>query len=643
MTQFQALIGEKLGSYRIESVLGSGAMGVVYRATDEKRGRLAAVKVVHGEISQGNKVQQRFKREYEILNKFRHPAIVRNLAWGKFRGTWYIAMEFVQGLTLDTILQERGALPWREVVDLGIQVCDALQYAHSRGVVHRDLKPSNLMITADGKVKLTDFGIAKDLDKTALTATGRTLGTAAYMAPEQIRGTPAVSLKTDLYALGIVLYQMLVGNPPFEGTSAIVLMHLHINEPPRRPSDKVQEIPKALDELVVTLMAKEPVDRPFDALAVEHTLTELRDKAERGAAIAMVWPTPGSAAANPPRAGIPTGAGGARSDSSVTDRPKRKPRKAGPFSTLTGTLFATRSRSGTDESGTTLLSRGILEIAGLLLALVAVGGLIVYLVWPLSQEALYHKAEALMASKRPADRLTARDEYFELLERLPGNPYREQIQKWRDTILVDAAEGRAKYLTAAVETPFSKPNNRAESDFVVAHAVVASATKRHDDPTAVAEWKKLAAQLNPDDVEERGWYLLALKRAAEVENAISDNRLFIEKQSKIADEAFLNGHPEQARAIRDELIKQWKDHPYLEDLIRAIPTTAPPVPAPPSQPSDSTPPPKGGPPPSAQATTQPGDATQPAESPTPASELSKTRDSQPPKEVDQQSFSEFRS
>ncbi len=641
MSQFQALIGEKLGSYRIESVLGSGAMGVVYRATDEKRGRLAAVKVVHGEISQGNKVQQRFKREYEILNKFRHPAIVRNLAWGKFRGTWYIAMEFVQGVTLDTILQERGALPWREVVNLAIQVCNALHYAHERGVVHRDLKPSNLMITTDGKVKLTDFGIAKDLDKTALTATGRTLGTAAYMAPEQIKGTPPVSHKTDLYALGIVLYQMLVGNPPFEGTSAIVLMHCHINEAPRRPSDKVQEIPRALDDLVVALMAKEPVDRPFDAAAVEHALTELRDKAERGAAIAMVWPTPGSAAANPPRAGAPTGAGGGRPDSTVTDRPKRKPRKTGPLSILTSTLFASRSRSGTDESGATRLSRGILEIVGLLLALVAVGGLIVYLVWPLGQEALYHKAEALMASTHRADWLTAVEDCLDPLDRrFPDNPYHEQTQKWRDQILLDEVEGRAAYLASPVETRFSEPKNKAENLFVVAHKGAAAASKQHDDPAAVEQWKKLAGQLNRDDPEERKWYLLALHRAEQVENAIENRRQLVKNQVQMADEAFISGHPEQARAIRKELAEQYADYTYLKDLLPTVPSSAPPpVPGSP----EPAPPPSEAPAPSSPSV-KPSAVAKPVEpAPATSADPAKTRDSPTPIEVDQQSFSEFRS
>src|SRR5271170_3403643 len=162
MSQAQSLVGEKLGSFRIESIVGSGAMGVVYRATNEKNGRVAAVKVVSTEFAQGGKIRDRFEREAEILQQFRHPNIVRFLAVGRFHGTSYIAMEYVQGVTLEKILQDRERLPWREVVELGTQVCDALHYAHERGVVHRDLKPSNLMVTAEGKIKLTDFGIAKD-------------------------------------------------------------------------------------------------------------------------------------------------------------------------------------------------------------------------------------------------------------------------------------------------------------------------------------------------------------------------------------------------------------------------------------------------------------------------------------------------
>ena len=153
----QELIGEKLGSFRLEEILGSGAMGVVYRATQETTGRPAAVKIVHGELAQKGKVFERFEREAEILKQFRHPNIVRCLAWGRFKGTSYFAMEYVEGVTLECLLQDRGELPWREVVDLTIQLCDALQYAHDMSVVHRDLKPSNLMITVDGKLKLPEL------------------------------------------------------------------------------------------------------------------------------------------------------------------------------------------------------------------------------------------------------------------------------------------------------------------------------------------------------------------------------------------------------------------------------------------------------------------------------------------------------
>jgi serine/threonine-protein kinase len=185
-------------------------------------------------------------------------------------------MEYVEGQTLEQILEARGRLQWAAVADLGIQICEALQYAHAHGVVHRDLKPSNLMVNGQGQIKLTDFGIAKDLDAIALTAPGRTLGTAAFMAPEQIRGAPDVSHKTDLYALGLVLYQMLTGKAAFTGATMVGLLQSHLTRPQPRPSAKVRGIPTALDDLVFNLMAKSPADRPQDAKAALLVLTKLR-------------------------------------------------------------------------------------------------------------------------------------------------------------------------------------------------------------------------------------------------------------------------------------------------------------------------------------------------------------------------------
>ena len=416
MSQVQGLIGEKLGSFRIESVLGSGAMGVVYRGTNEKTGRPAAVKVVSAEFAQGGKIRDRFEREAEILQQFRHPSIVRFLAVGRFRGTSYIAMEYIDGVTLEKTISDRGNLPWREVVELGIQICDALHYAHEHGVVHRDLKPSNLMITADGQIKLTDFGIAKDLDATALTATGRTLGTAAYMSPEQIRGTPAVSHKADLYALGVVFYQMLVGKPPFEGSTPVVLMHNHLNEPPPRPSAKIHEIPKALDELIVNLMAKAPADRPWDAAAVGVKLTELRDKVERGAAVAMVWPSSQPGAGKSPKGALAEDSRPAGGGSPASESARKKTRRPGKLSsTASRVASATRPRSP-------WLTRSLLETALLALALVVIGAFIGYWVWPPSAAYLYRQAEALMASPRRADWMTARDAFLTPARRAISRP-----------------------------------------------------------------------------------------------------------------------------------------------------------------------------------------------------------------------------
>jgi eukaryotic-like serine/threonine-protein kinase len=572
MSQAQSLVGEKLGSFRIESVVGSGAMGVVYRATNEKNGRVAAVKVVSAEFAQGGKIRDRFEREAEILQQFRHANIVRFLAVGRFRGTSYLAMEFVDGSTLEKTVAESGGLPWLEVVDLGIQICDALQYAHQHGVVHRDLKPSNLMLAGDGKVKLTDFGIAKDLDATQLTGTGRTLGTAAYMAPEQIRGTPPVSHKTDLYALGVVFYQLLVGRPPFEGSTPVVLMHSHLNEEPPRPSARVHEIPKALDELIVNLMAKSPTDRPWDAAAVGMKLSELREKVNSGARIAMVWPkqTPGQ---KPARGGS-KGTGIAADSSLAGDVPgtttrKKKTRKARTLAGVSG-----KDRTEVD-SRSSWLSRTVLETGLLVGALLAIGAFIAYRVWPAGAEYLYRQAETLMASSRRSDWRTARDDYMkELDERFPDHPYREKLREWRDKILLEDAENRGANLTSGLNISLTKPATDAERKFVVTHGVATAASERGDDLAAVAQWQAMAMGLEEaarplprEDPEERQWYLIALRRVEQLQNAMKDRREYVEKEIGLAVQADRAGRFADAETIRRNLIEQFGKYTDLADIF----------------------------------------------------------------------------
>src|SRR6266851_6309095 len=211
------LVGQQLGPFTIEKELGSGAMGTVYRGIYNKTGERVAIKVMAPGLGTTNdNATQRFEREIEILQQLRHPNIVRYFGQSKRSGMRYFAMEYVEGESLDRVMARRGRMSWEEVVQLGQQLCDALQHAHDKGIVHRDLKPSNLMILKDGTVKLADFGIAKDLDVTALTGANCTVGTAAYMSPEQCRGERNLTYKSDLYSLGIVFYELITGRKPFQ-------------------------------------------------------------------------------------------------------------------------------------------------------------------------------------------------------------------------------------------------------------------------------------------------------------------------------------------------------------------------------------------------------------------------------------------
>lgn len=273
------LIGQKLGSYNLEKELGSGAMGTVYRARHEKTGLRVAIKVLAAGLDQNPKANDRFEREIEVLKQLKHPNIVRYMGHGSFKGTKYVAMEFIDGETLDVAMQRRGGrFAWEEVVEMGKQMCAALQHAHHQGIIHRDLKPSNLMITRERVLKLADFGIAKDLDMTQLTSAYCTVGTAAYMSPEQCRGEKNLTHRSDLYSLGVLLYELLTGEKPFHAETAMEMFMQHTQGKFVRPGRLVPEIPVWLDNLVCQLLAKNPEERGFDAAVVGEALSRVVDK-----------------------------------------------------------------------------------------------------------------------------------------------------------------------------------------------------------------------------------------------------------------------------------------------------------------------------------------------------------------------------
>jgi serine/threonine-protein kinase len=250
------------GRYELHEVLGRGGMGVVYRATDRVLARTVAVKLLPAVLAEERPEHvTRFEREARAAASLNHPGIVAIYDTGAEEATRFIVMECVDGSSLAALLRERAPLDAGRAAGIAREIADALAAAHATGLVHRDVKPANVMLTADGTVKVLDFGLAKALDATALTREAEVLGSAAYMAPEQALGEP-VDERSDIYSLGCLLYAMLTGRPPFTGDAAAAILHQQINSEPRPPSETNPKVPAWLDALVMAMLAKAPADRP---------------------------------------------------------------------------------------------------------------------------------------------------------------------------------------------------------------------------------------------------------------------------------------------------------------------------------------------------------------------------------------------
>ncbi len=275
------LVGQQFGPFTIDKELGSGAMGTVYRGRYTKTGQVMAIKIMAPGVGSTNaSAADRFEREIAILKQLNHPNIVRFYGAGKQQKMRYFAMELIEGESLDKVMSRRGRMTWEEVVELGKQLCSALQHAHELGIIHRDLKPSNIMVLKDGTLKLTDFGIAKDIDLEGLTATNCTVGTASYMSPEQCKGERNLTHKSDLYSLGVMLYELVTGRKPFQADSAMEMFMEHVNGTFERPSRLVLDIPIWLDTLICQLLEKQPEKRPLDANMVAVALGSIKEKVE---------------------------------------------------------------------------------------------------------------------------------------------------------------------------------------------------------------------------------------------------------------------------------------------------------------------------------------------------------------------------
>ncbi|QRK12223.1 protein kinase [Archangium violaceum] len=278
------LTGLKIGEYELRQRIGVGGMGLVYEGIQPLIGKRVAVKVLRPELAAAEEQVARLLAEARAVNAIRHRGIVDIFGFGQVPdGRQYIIMEYLEGVALDAYLAEKGKLPVAEVLDILDEVLSALGAAHGAGVVHRDLKPSNIFLVKqpDGSryVKLLDFGLAKmglPTGRTAQTRTDMVVGTPEYMAPEQARGQP-VGPMTDLYALGVVAFEMVTGRLPFTGTSPVDLLMKHVDARPPRPSDFVPSLPAALDAFILQMLTKDPESRPGSAEQLRRQLQRLRD------------------------------------------------------------------------------------------------------------------------------------------------------------------------------------------------------------------------------------------------------------------------------------------------------------------------------------------------------------------------------
>jgi eukaryotic-like serine/threonine-protein kinase len=553
------LIGQKLGPFAIEKELGSGAMGTVYRAIYTKNGQHVAVKVMMPGLGTNDRSVARFEREANILKQLRHPNIVRLFGAGKFHGSPYYAMEYLQGESLDHVMLRRGRLPWEEVVRIGIQLCDALFHAHQQGIVHRDLKPSNLMILKDGTVKLTDFGIAKDLDVTQLTSANCTVGTASYMSPEQCRGEKDLTHKSDLYSMGVMFYELLVGRKPFYAESAMDMFLQHVQGTFERPARLVMDIPIWLDNLICQLLEKKPEQRPRDAATVGEALSGIAEKVQAqksaGADVAK-------------QRFIDRMPGGSKPD--VGD-------KETALLLLNG-KFKVKRRKKIKP----FFERKWVQATGISGMLLAVSALIYLAMRPPSEEKLFLEAKSVIEA-RTGDKETDLKHLLELREKTgalglyrrhylndPQAKHRDQIQRWdEEVIALDQEDQLRRKMTRKLGDKEMKPGEE-----------IAWKALRYEDfgdiPSAIETWDKLVAQKQEKGLDDSLMTLatvkhqeLAKKRETEWQDANALRLELVTNKIKEMEKLKEQGETKKAKILANELKDLYENHP-VEELSQLV-------------------------------------------------------------------------
>lgn len=527
------MTGAKFGNWVVGPELGRGPHGIAYRAKDDS-GRAAVLKVLTLDATRTPEFLQRFPAEMLFLQRMNHPNIAKFYDSGVHAGTAYYATEFVEGTDLGTLLRKPGrtadepGLNWKDdLVRVAVQAARALKHGHHRSILHRDLKPANVLVTADGAVKLTDFGVAKVLNLPPLGGDADPWGAAGFTAPELLTGKPFTK-KSDLYALGCVLYAAATGRPPFSASTAAEFLHKHCYTLPDRPSHVAPKLPGEMDEVILGLMSKDPARRPPTAAALLEQFDQLRGKLERKG-VTVVWPPdPGD---------------------------------------TTGTMPALRIAGDSDEEEATPDPRPLLSRPAVVVPLfLLVAGILVYGLFfgggP-DPESLYASAQPLLASDDPADWDKAWDEYLDPISRRHPDLYTKEIAEARSRIndrreLKRTVEQGAKF----------KPRSEAETAYFRGLRLA----QVGDFPAAKRTWESAIAAFKAVDAEAR-WTKLAtdglaeLARTPGVVPASAEARPGLVEAIARAKKLQATGDPAAPSAF-EALDYLYRDDPKARELIR---------------------------------------------------------------------------
>lgn len=524
---------KRIGRFELQKKLGAGGMGVVYEAIDVKAGKRIALKFLPPEFSDHKRRSARFEREVDILKKLQHPNIVRCYGGLRYQNQLLFAMELVTGGSIKDLIKDRGRLPWEAVIEYGIQICAALAHAHEKGVIHRDIKPANILLTEERQVKVTDFGIARDQDATALTAVGKTVGTLGYVAPEQIRADCPVSKRTDLYSLGCTFFEMLTGELPFNGKDPAEMIFKHTQETPPRVSSLAMDCPIWLDRLVAQMLEKRQEKRPLDALIVAEALQDVERKVSARASSLYL-----------DAIGSSSGSRNKGAQLEARNLIKKKKRKRGDFKEREEELpFWERAWF-------------------LATCLVLIVGFVTWALWPLNVHQLHAEAQQLMQSDDPLDWRLAESKYIERLQEKDAEGiYEADVQKWLDKIEMDRAERQYKRNLRFGKAP--------ESEAERLYASAQDYEKNGDRITALQKYRSMLNLLK-DSPEYRPFLNLAKRQVREIEQLefSSEKRLAIITGSlDRADRLYHEGEEAEAARIWKDIVILYGDNKELKPLV----------------------------------------------------------------------------